>query len=98
MERLFSKLLYAQIDVSNKIDIPRPPVDKVTVDSGLQILFGVTGGIALLVITVAGFRYVISRGDPQSTARAKDTILYAVIGLVVSIMAFGIVSFVVNKL
>lgn len=90
--------LFAQLDISNDIDIPRPPVDNSTVGNALQIVFGITGAVALLVITFAGFKYVLSRGNPQETAKAKDTILYAIIGLVVSMLAVGIISFVVGKL
>ena len=64
----------------------------------LQIVFSIVGVIALVVITLSGFRYVLSGGDPQSTARAKDAILYAVIGLVISISALAIVTFVIGKL
>jgi hypothetical protein len=64
----------------------------------LNIVFGITGAIALLVISVAGFRYTISHGDPSLIARSKNSIIYALIGLGVSITAIGIVNFVVGKL
>lgn len=64
----------------------------------LNILFAVLGAIALLVITIAGFRYIVSRGEPQAIARAKDTIIYALIGLVIAILAFSIVNFVVGNI
>lgn len=62
----------------------------------LSIIFTTTGAIALLIITIAGFKYVASRGDPSSIASAKNTILYAVVGLLVSVTAFSIVNFVAN--
>jgi hypothetical protein len=64
----------------------------------LQIVFGVVGALALLVITVSGFRYVLSTGDPQKTAQAKDGIIYSLVGLVVAISAEAIVTFVLGKL
>jgi len=63
----------------------------------LQIVFGIAGAISVLMITIAGYSYIISSGDPQKTAKAKDTILYAVIGLVISILSFSIVSFIIGK-
>ena len=61
------------------------------------LVFGIMGAVALLVITIAGFKYVLSQGNPQETAKAKNTILYALIGLVVAILAFNIVKFVVGR-
>ncbi|HEX8762699.1 MAG TPA: hypothetical protein VF733_02955 [Candidatus Saccharimonadales bacterium] len=63
----------------------------------LTIVFTITGSIALLVITVAGFRYTISHGDPQLIARSKNAIIYALVGLGVSMAAVAIVSFVVGR-
>jgi hypothetical protein len=69
-----------------------------TVAKVLQLVFGIAGAIALLIITIAALQYVLSQGNPQSTAKAKDTILYAVVGLVICVLAFSIVSFVANSL
>ena len=51
----------------------------------------------LLFLMGAGFRYVTSQGDQTQMQSAKNTILYAVIGVVVSIAAYAIVSFVVTQ-
>ena len=59
----------------------------------LGIFFGILAAVAVLFIIIGGFRYVISSGDPQDMSKAKNTILYALIGLVVAITAEGIVSF-----
>lgn len=61
------------------------------------MVFVTMGAISILIIVIAGFQYVVSGGDPQKTSRAKDTILYAVIGLVVAISAFTIVTFVLGR-
>lgn len=66
--------------------------------NALSITFGILGAISVLVITLAGIQYIMSGGDPQKTAKAKDTIMYAVIGLAVSILAFTIVSFVIGRI
>ncbi len=62
----------------------------------LKIVFGVAGSVALLMIVISGFRYVVAAGDPAKMAQAKQAILYAVIGLVVALAAFSIVTFVVR--
>ncbi|HET9174244.1 MAG TPA: pilin [Candidatus Saccharimonadales bacterium] len=63
----------------------------------LQIVFGIIAALAVLFVVIGGFRYVLSGGDPEDTKRAKATIMYALIGLVVAISAETIVSFVLNK-
>jgi hypothetical protein len=62
----------------------------------LQVAFGVLGAIAVLVIVIAAMQYVISAGDPQKVSKAKDTIIYAMVGLVVAILAFAIVTFILD--
>jgi uncharacterized membrane protein YuzA (DUF378 family) len=63
----------------------------------LQILFVVMGAVSLLIVTIAGFNMVLSKGEPQKVAKARSTIIYALVGLVVSIAAAAIVSFVLSK-
>ncbi len=62
----------------------------------IQVLIIVVGGVSVLVIVLGGLLYVISAGDANTTKRAKDAILYAVVGLVVAIFAQAIVSFVIG--
>lgn len=67
------------------------------IQTTLQIVFGTMGAVAVLIITIAGFQYVTSNGDPQRVSKSKDAIIYAVIGLAVAILAFSIVSFVLDE-
>jgi len=89
--------LLALID-DTAINIPRTQTSTTQIGTILQFVFALAGAISVIVITVAGLNYVISNGDPQKTARAKDTILYAIVGLVISILAVTIVTFVIGKL
>jgi len=79
------------------------PFPQITSTSGvltnvLNLVFGIIGGLALITVTYGGLKYVLSRGEPAQTAKAKDTIMYALIGLAVSILAGVITNFVINKL
>lgn len=64
----------------------------------INILLFVVGAIAVIVIIVGGIRYVLSAGDSSQVTAAKNTVLYAIVGLIVAIMAYAIVNFVVDKL
>lgn len=63
----------------------------------LQILFGVIGALSVLFVVIGGLRFVASDGDPQDAARARNTIIYALVGLVLSISAEAIVAFVLSN-
>lgn len=58
----------------------------------------VLGMIAVIMIVIGGIRYTTSNGDPGSIKGAKDTILYAVVGLVIAILSYAIVNFVIERL
>lgn len=59
-------------------------------------LFMAAGIIAVLFIVIGGIRYVVSQGDEKSVQGAKNTVLYAVIGLLIVLLAFAIVNFVLD--
>ena len=58
----------------------------------------VTGGVSALMIVVGGLRYTISGGDQGAINSAKNTILYAVVGLIMSFMGYAIVNFVLTRI
>lgn len=58
----------------------------------------IVGIVAVIMLIIGGIRYVISGGDSKKVTDAKNTILYAIIGLVIAFLAFAIVNFVVSAL
>jgi len=68
-----------------------------TVQNVIDILFYVIGVIAVIMIIVGGIKYVTSNGDSSALTSAKNTILYAIVGLVVALLSYGIVKFVLNQ-
>jgi hypothetical protein len=63
----------------------------------VNVLLFVVGAIAVIMIIVGGIMYATSAGDSGQVTKAKNTILYAVVGLVVAFLAFAIVNFVVLR-
>lgn len=61
----------------------------------INVIIGVLGIVAVIVIIMGGVSYMTSSGDAAKVKKAKDTILYGVIGLVVCVLAFAIVNFVI---
>lgn len=64
----------------------------------IEILLFIAGIIAVAFIVYGGFRYVLSQGSPENTKIAKDSVLNAVIGLVITIIATTVVRFIGNRL
>lgn len=67
-----------------------------TIKTIINILTAVVGVLAVIMIIIAGFRYVTSGGSDEAVKGAKNTILYAIIGLVVVALAQIIVHFVIH--
>lgn len=60
----------------------------------IEVVLSVVGILAVVMIVIGGIFYVISAGDAVKIQRAKNTILYAVVGLAISLLAYTIVYFV----
>ncbi len=64
----------------------------------INFALGVIGFVAVAFIIIGGVQYMTSQGDPGKITRAKNTIMYSVIGLVISLLAFAIVNFVLKSI
>ncbi len=63
----------------------------------LQLLSLVAGVIAVIMLIVGGLKYITSQGDAAGAASARNTIIYAVVGLVIVVFAQILVKFVLSK-
>lgn len=78
--------------------LPKAAASSSTLRTGLAIFFGIAAVISLLMIIIGAFMFVTSGGNPQSTTKARETIIYAIVGLVVSLLAEAIVGFILGSL
>ena len=62
-----------------------------------DVLLFVIGAVSVIMLILGGIRYTISQGDSAAVTAAKNTILYAIIGLVVAILAYAAVHFVIGS-
>lgn len=79
-----------------QIDIPTATSSDIVANI-LTVFYMVSGVVAVIVIIIAGFTFVTTGSDPAAVAKSRNTILYAVIGLVVIISAFVITQFVTGR-
>ncbi|MBR3122174.1 hypothetical protein IKF28_01880, partial [Candidatus Saccharibacteria bacterium] len=61
-------------------------------------VIGVLGLVCVIVMIIGGVSYMTSSGDAGKVKKAKDTILYGLIGLVICVLAFAIVNFVISNI
>ena len=81
----------AGCDIATANELPETIINIVTA------IIGVSGLVAVIFILIGGIQYITSEGDAAKTKKAKDTILYAFIGLVICALAFVIVNWVIRS-
>ncbi|MNQ70200.1 hypothetical protein D3C85_848310 [compost metagenome] len=64
----------------------------------VNILLFIIGAISVIMLIIGGIRYTISGGDSSAVTSAKNTIMYAIVGIIVAVLAFAIVNFVLTSL
>ena len=62
-----------------------------------NVLLFLIGAVSVIMLIIGGIRYTISGGDSTAVTSAKNTILYAVIGIIVALLAYAIVNFVLGS-
>ena len=77
-------------------DIPRTDIMSI-LNIIINALIGLSGAIAVWFLILGGFQYVTSAGNPDSVQKAKSTILYAIIGLIVVIISYAAVNFIIGS-
>lgn len=62
-----------------------------------NVLLFIAGAVAVIMLVLGGIRYTASNGDQNQITQAKNTIMYAVVGLIVTIIAYAVVDFVIDQ-
>jgi hypothetical protein len=62
-----------------------------------NVLLFIIGAISVIMLIIGGIRYTVSGGDSSAVTSAKNTILYAIVGIVVALLAYAVVNFVLGS-
>lgn len=62
-----------------------------------NVMLFLIGAISVIMLIIGGIRYVVSGGDSTAVQGAKNTILYAIVGIVVALLAYAVVNFVISS-
>lgn len=79
-------------------NIPQTEADSSALSTILGVIFGVLGAMAIIIIIIQAIKFATSNGDPQKAADARKGIIYALVGLAVSLSAEVVVRVVINRL
>lgn len=63
-----------------------------------NVLLFVAGALSVIMLIIGGLRYALSGGNSTAVTAAKNTVLYAIVGLVIAFVAFAAINFVLNTL
>lgn len=101
---MLSALLRFAVDTSTSCtgsgfctNLPQAAGNSSNLHALLQVVFAIFGALAVLMIVIASLNFVNAEGDSSKVAKARSTIIYALVGLVVSLSAEVIVTFVLGK-
>ena len=62
-----------------------------------NVMLFIVGAISVIMVVIGGLRYVVSGGNSTNITTAKNTILYAIVGLIIAIMAYAVINFVIGS-
>lgn len=79
-------------------NLPQVSANSSVIHQALSIFFGIAAVISVLMIIIGAMMFITSGGSPEQVAKARQTIIYAAIGLVVSLSALAVVEFVLGHL
>lgn len=67
-----------------------------TIKTTINIILYILGSLSVIMIIYSGILYITSGGDANNVTKAKNTMLYSIIGLIVALLAYAIVNFVIT--
>ncbi len=90
---LIALLLISPLMVAAAETIPDVDIFKLLTNI-TNYLFGILLATAVIFFIIAGFNFVTAQGDPEKVKRARDFVLWAIIGLLVAFVSVGLVNFI----
>ena len=64
----------------------------------INVLLVWGAAIAVLFIIIGGFRYIVSMGNPEGAEKARNTVLYAILGLILIFLSYLVVAYLLDDL
>lgn len=86
------------IELIDPSPLPQPEATGEQVNTFFDEVFIAVGAIAVLLLIIAGLRYITAQGDPAKITQAKNMIMYTIVGVIIAAMAAAIVNFILRNI
>lgn len=90
-------VLFAAVS-ADSVNIPKAELNTAQFENIFSVILGIAGAVAVIFVVLGGIKYSMSQGNASELEKAKDRIVYSLVGLGFVIMAFTIVQFVTANL
>lgn len=77
--------------------VPEVKIDNDLVTTIFNVVLALAGAVAVVFIIWGGIQYTLSQGEPNKIKKAKDTLLYSIVGLIIVMFSFVILNYVIGK-
>ena len=95
----FNGTVQSGVNAARGTDVPSTLLgDGGALTTIVNALLFIIGFLSVIMLIFGGLRYIISGGNAAAVTTAKNTILYAIVGLIIAIFAYAIVNFVIGSL
>ncbi|OYX37774.1 hypothetical protein B7Z00_02965 [Candidatus Saccharibacteria bacterium 32-50-10] len=95
----FNGTVQSGVNAARGTDVPSTLLgDGGVLTTIVNTLLFIIGFLSVIMLIFGGLRYIISGGNAAAVTTAKNTILYAIVGLIIAIFAYAIVNFVIGSL
>ena len=95
----FNSTVQSGVNAARGTDVPSTLLgDGGALTTIVNALLFIIGFLSVIMLIFGGLRYIISGGNAAAVTTAKNTILYAIVGLIIAIFAYAIVNFVIGSL
>ncbi len=94
---LFIAAASGKLGPASDLGISNNSADSTALSNILNLVYMIAGVVVVIVIIVSGIFYSLSSGDPQKVTKAKNALIYALVGLVVVVSAFLITNLIIER-
>ena len=77
--------------------VPEVKIDNDLVTTIFNVVLALAGAVAVVFIIWGGIQFTLSQGEPNKIKKAKDTLLYSIVGLIIVMFSFVILNYVIGK-
>lgn len=98
MNEALTKFAVKVKSIEYETGLPKTAADSSQIDTVIQIAIAILAALSVLMIVIAGFRFILGQGSPQEVAKARTTIIYAIVGLLLAFCAQALLTLALDRL